>query len=102
MNPNNDLFLTTSKDQTMKLWNLQSKEPGAEACLDLSSKNCCPVANFDPMGLIFAVAFTETLAGTNFSKIALYDLLNYSEGSFKSSKYQCGEIKQLKFSNNGQ
>jgi len=32
----------------MRLWNLGSKETGADALLDLSAKNCYPVANFDP------------------------------------------------------
>jgi len=50
---------------------------------------------------LFAVAFTETLGGTSFPKIALYDLKKYEDGCFTSWKYDCSEIKMLKFSNSG-
>lgn len=58
------------------------------------------MANFDPSGIVFAVAFTENFGGTNFAKVALYDAKNYESGSFKSWQYDCSEIKMLKFSNN--
>ncbi|KRX07764.1 WD40-repeat-containing domain [Pseudocohnilembus persalinus] len=97
INPVNDQFLTTSKDQSLRLWNLESKTPSCESKLDLSSKN----SNFDSCGLIFAVAYQETIAGTSFSKVALYDLKNYDTGCFTDWKFECSEIKQIKFSNSG-
>ena len=61
--------------------------------LDLSSKNCFPVAAFDPCGLVFAIAYTETLGGHSFNKVALYDLSKYEDGCFENWNYI--EIKKL-------
>jgi WD40 repeat protein len=76
-------------------------EPGCKAILDLSNKNCYPIANFDPAGLVFAIAYSESLGGHNLTKIALYDMEKYEEGCFANWKFDCPEIKILKFSNNG-
>ena len=52
--------------------------------------------------MVFAIAFTETLGGTSFTKIALYDAKKSEEGSFASWKYDSPEIKIMKFCNSGQ
>jgi hypothetical protein len=78
-----------------------NNHPGCDAILDLTSKNCLPIAAFDNTGLIFALAFIETLGGSSFTKIALYDTKKYEEGAFTSWKYDCAEIKVMRFSNSG-
>ena len=74
-----DIFLTTSKDQTLKLWSLESPDSQPEAILDLSSKKTTVVANFDPSGLVMAVAYTEARNASISSYIRLYDLKRYEE-----------------------
>lgn len=59
------------------------------------------MASFDPCGLIFVIAYTETLGGHSYSKIALYDVQKYEDGCFENWKYEFPEIKIIKFSNNG-
>jgi WD40 repeat protein len=71
INPVSDLFLSAGKDQKFKLWDLQKKDQLPIALLDLSSKNSIVVGNFDPAGVIFAIAYRES-QGLN--KIRLYDI----------------------------
>ena len=76
-------------------------DQGCEALLDLSSKSCYPIASFDPQGLIFVIAYTESLGGHSFTKVALYDVNKYEDGCFENWKYDCPEIKIIKFSSSG-
>lgn len=41
------------------------------------------------MGLIYAISYTETVGGTEFTKIALYDINKHEEGAFSSWNYDC-------------
>ena len=81
VNPSTDQFLSTSRDQTLKLWDLGSTDELPMAFLDFKSKNSVAVANFDPTGLIFAVAYTEMTQGGMVTKIRLYDVEKYEEVS---------------------
>lgn len=55
VSPADDTFLSSSKDRTVRLWNMQ--EAGSLAQLDLpSSASGNPHAVFDSTGLVFAVS----------------------------------------------
>jgi WD40 repeat protein len=77
-----DVFLTTSKDQSLKLWSLESMDDQPEAILDFSSKKTSAVANFDPSGLVMAVAYAEERNASISSYIRLYDMKRYEEVNF--------------------
>jgi hypothetical protein len=77
-----DVFLTSSKDQSLKLWSLESMDDQPEAILDFSSKKTSAVANFDPSGLVMAVAYAEERNASISSYIRLYDMKRYEEVNF--------------------
>lgn len=86
MCPQDDFFVTSSRDQTVRLWNLNSShncKPASNqansAVLDLYEYSTCsyPVANFDPKGLIFVVAFTEVVNNFTVCRICLYNKKEY-------------------------
>ncbi|EGR33180.1 WD domain protein [Ichthyophthirius multifiliis] len=101
LNNSTDKFLSTSQDCTLRFWDLNSMIPGADAILDLSQKKCNPVAAFDNLGLVYAISYTESLGGADFTKIALYDVKKHEEGSFAFWNYDCAEIRTIKFSQCG-
>ena len=78
MNPQNDLFLSSAKDQQFKLWDLNSKDQIALGVVDLTNKKATPIGNFDPTGVIFAVAFADSNTFENMisqvNQIKLYDI----------------------------
>jgi COMPASS component SWD2 len=93
----NDLFLTTSKDSTSRLWNLHKREC---VCI-LQDSN---FAVFDSTGNVIASTTTEfdkTSDKKTSNYINLYDVEKINEGPFKVFKIDSPEIKHLKFSNNG-
>lgn len=79
INTVDDIFLSTSKDQTLKLWNLNSNDDAPEALLDLSAKNTTAIGNFDPSGLVMAVVYPENKNGNTLNMLRLYDLKKYEE-----------------------
>ena len=83
MNPQNDFFLSSAKDQKFKLWDLNSKDQIALGVIDLTSKKATPIGNFDPTGVIFAVAFADSNTSGNIinqvNRIKLYDIERFSE-----------------------
>lgn len=102
LNPVNDIFLSTSKDQTIMLWDLALENSVAIGVMNLKSKNATGVGNFDPTGLVFAVAFVESINKESaVNAVKLYDISNFKEGNFVSFKVDCPEIRCLKFSNTG-
>lgn len=72
--PKQDLFISGSVDNTLRLWD--SRSPNCQGLMHLSER---PVAAFDPEGLIFAT-------GLNSECIKLYDLRNYDRGPFVTFK----------------
>ena len=75
-----DTFLSTSKDSTLKLWNLNSDDKEPEAILDLSGKNISNIlGNFDPSGLVFGVSYNETIKGNPIAKMRLFDVSKVEE-----------------------
>lgn len=99
MNPLNDFFLSTSRDKSTRLWDLNKRE-----CLCIIQDSNC--ATFDNSGKILASVTSETNKITETTKnfINLYSLQNndYLNGPFKVFKIEGKEeINQIKFSPDG-
>lgn len=79
MCPPDDYFMTTSRDQTVRLWNVNAAHHSPVSILDLYEYSTCsyPVANFDPKGVVFAVSFTEVVNNITVCRICLYDKGDY-------------------------
>ena len=76
----NDLFLSSGKDQKFKLWDLNKADDAPLAVVDLSNKKSLVIGNFDPAGVLFAIAYVDSHVGENpVNKIRLYDVEKYSE-----------------------
>jgi COMPASS component SWD2 len=92
MSPVDDIFLSGSLDNTIRLWDLKSAN-----CAGLMHLNGRPVANFDPEGLIFGAGITSEM-------IKLYDLRSFDKGPFSTfqlPKEKDCEWTNLKFSADG-
>ena len=96
MNPNNDLFLSTSNDGTSRLWNLHTKQ-----CICIFQDSQC--ASFDNSGVIASVTSTlNKLNDTYENFINLYDMDKINKGPFDVLGLHTNKnIKQVKFSNDG-
>jgi COMPASS component SWD2 len=101
MHPGNDDFISCSKDNTIRLWNFQTKN--AVGLLHLNNPY---LAAFDPSGQIFAVG--SPLSG----EVLLYDHKKFDkapistfdivESCWSSDPYYCKEgWTKLEFSNDG-
>jgi len=71
VSPINDQFISSSYDDTVRLWDLRS--PNCHGVLNLTSPS---LAAFDPTGIVFAVASHAA------QSIMLYDLRNYDKQPF--------------------
>ena len=60
INPDNDVFLTTGRASKLKIWDLNSTDIFPEAVLQFKPNNTMAIANFDPTGLVLAVAYSES------------------------------------------
>lgn len=102
LNPAKDLFLTSSKDQTLMLWDLALEETKPIGKMNLKTKNASAIGNFDPCGLVFAVVYVESvIKEVTTNAVKLYDISNFKDGNFASFKVECPEVRFLKFSDNG-
>jgi WD40 repeat protein len=98
MNPINDKFLTTSRDKTSRLWDLGKKSCD---CIIQESN----FATFDDTGKVIASVSYESNEKSMKSQvnfINLYETEWISKGHFKIFKLEEPEIKQLKFTPDGQ
>lgn len=97
MNPVNDLFLTTSRDKTSRLWDLSQR---ICTCIFQDSNHAC----FDNSGKVIASVTSETEKSSEkiINYVNLYSAEDVLKGPFKVFKITEGsEIKQLKFSVDG-
>ena len=60
MCPKDDKFISTSQDNTLRLWDLNENSKDCLCVLDVQKENLSayPVASFDPAGVIFGVAWS--------------------------------------------
>jgi len=91
MSPREDMFISASLDNTVRLWDLNSN-----TCQGLLRRKGRPCVSFDPQGLIFAVATAVNI-------VKLYDLRSYDKGPFSSFQINANPVEwsALKFSNDG-
>jgi WD40 repeat protein len=79
MCPADDTFLSSSRDKTVRLWDV--KEAGCLAELKLPDSTVGePLAVFDSTGLVFAV--TAAMSERQGHYVHLYDARNYNGGAF--------------------
>ncbi len=81
MNPTEDVFLTASKDRTIRRWDLSSPKETARIALPHSHPFGVPIVNFDSSGVIFGV-MAQNLKDHSHT-LRLYDARNYSAGPFQ-------------------
>jgi len=98
INPQNDLFLTTSRDKTSRLWNLEKRTC---VCIFQDSN----FATFDDSGKVIASVTSENekYQDKTINYINLFEADEVLKSPFKVFKIDSisSEIKQLKFSNDG-
>lgn len=88
VNPVSDIFLSSSLDRTVKLWDLKSSSPAGS--IDLASS----LVAFDPQGMVFAVVKEYSLL--------LFDLKNYDKSPFLEIPLpDTHPLQKIEFSNNG-
>jgi len=90
--PKNDQFLSSSLDETVRLWDLRTN-----ACQGLLKVKGRTLVNYDPQGLIFATASAN-------NTVKLFDNRSYDKGPF--STFQVPHIRpvewaSMKFSPDG-
>ena len=101
MNPANDAFVTTSKDTTARVWNIAQRKLVAI----YQNARC---AAFDNTGTVLAMVFSAADVEPKEPKetqryfINLYEANPCKDVPFSTFSLEEGEIKRMKFSNNGQ
>lgn len=98
MNPTNDLFLTTSRDKTSRLWDLSKRQC---ICIFQDSN----FASFDDTGKVVASICSEADKSSDkiINFINMYSVESMMQGPFKVFKVDSisSEIRQVKFSSDG-
>eukprot|EP01133_Synstelium_polycarpum_P005708 gene5708-6596_t len=92
MSPLNDMFMSGSLDDTIRLWDLRTN-----VCQGLMRRNGRPSVSYDPEGLILATAVSV-------NTVKLFDVRNYDRGPFSSftiNHPHAVEWTSLKFSQDG-
>lgn len=90
MSPSDDMFLTASKDRTVRLWNAQ--QAGGLAKMDLPAETeGTPHAVFDSTGMVFAVM--AQMKGGQGNYIHLYDVRNFAGGAFSEMKVRASDVR---------
>lgn len=95
--PTEDMFLSSSKDKTVRLWNLQ--QAGCMAKLELPKTSgpsglACenPRAVFDSTGMVFTIMAEMQNGEGNY--IHLYDARNYQGGAFSELKLTTKAVQE--------
>jgi len=96
MSPKEDLFVSASRDSSVRLWDLRQ-----EAALGVLSvpNHSPPAVSFDPEGLIFATAMSDQTTRA----VRLYDMRSYAKGPFTTFRLSGPPVAfhHLSFSNDG-
>ncbi|CAG9318003.1 unnamed protein product [Blepharisma stoltei] len=100
MSPKNDMFISTSKDKLLLLWELRSRR--ALGRLDYKEASAGGMCTFDPSGAIFALVYPVVTQNVTKNYIKLIDANNYADGAFSTWEVECPEIKGIQFSEDGQ
>ena len=88
--PENDTFLSSSKDKKVRLWTLQSAGCLAESMLPTETSS--PLVAFDSTGLVFGVtAQMDSLQGFH---LHLYDARNHGAGAFAELKVSHSDLTE--------
>ncbi len=101
MNPANDIFVSTSKDSTARVWNLAQKKL-------LAVYQGARCAAFDNTGTVLALTFSASDVDPKEPKdstkyfVNLYEANPCKDVPFSTFALEEGEIRRMKFSNNGQ
>lgn len=91
MSPVDDTFLSSSRDRTVRLWNLQ--QAGCLAKLELPpTVEGAPRTTYDSTGLVFGV--TAAMAAGSGHLIHLYDARKYGSGAFAELKLNQSTIEK--------
>ena len=93
MSPVDDMFISSSKDNTVRLWSLEKAGCVAELHLPpTSGLDSAPYAVFDGSGLVFGVA-TSLDDSSGDHAIHMYDARNYKGGPFSEMKVTRNSIE---------
>lgn len=96
MSPKEDLFISSARDSTVRLWDLRK-----DTALGVLSApgHSPPAVSFDPEGLIFATAMSDQEKPS----VRLYDMRSYEKGPFTTFQVQGPPVAfhHLTFSNDG-
>jgi len=94
MCPTEDMFLTSSKDKTVRLWNLQ--QSGCLAKLDLPASSVSNAGNprvvFDSTGMVFTIMAEMSKGEGHY--MHLYDARNYQGGAFSELKLTTKSVQE--------
>eukprot|EP00696_Hemimastix_kukwesjijk_P000794 gnl/Hemi2/11045_TR3792_c0_g1_i1.p1 gnl/Hemi2/11045_TR3792_c0_g1~~gnl/Hemi2/11045_TR3792_c0_g1_i1.p1 ORF type:complete len:208 (-),score=36.56 gnl/Hemi2/11045_TR3792_c0_g1_i1:64-687(-) len=85
MSPKDDTFLSSSLDNTVRLWDLRTN-----VCQGLLRTLVPSAVSYDPQGLIFA-------ATTQHCNVKLFDLRSFDQGPFDTFVVDTTGAKQLKW-----
>lgn len=92
VSPLNDTFLSSSRDNTVRIWDLRSGN-----CQGQLKAVSPTFLAFDPTAVLFSVGFQVS------NSISLYDVRNFDKQPFSTFKIDSGkrEFEKIEFSNTG-
>lgn len=100
VNPVADTFISTSRDCTVKMWDLRASNSTGNINTGVPA-----IVAYDPHGVVMAIGRQSVLEGTSANgRIELFDLHNYDQGPFLLVKLDTlanVSWNKLEFSNNG-
>ncbi|CAE6522067.1 unnamed protein product [Rhizoctonia solani] len=86
VSPVDDGFMSSSLDNTVRLWDLRSPQ-----CRGLLNLPAPPVVAYDSTGVVFAVAINQ------YSRILLYDMSNFDKEPFKTIHLDDARLAKISY-----